>query len=332
MSDRLSKPKLHDQFIAAIGPDALVWASTDTAGGLVVELRPPLPKRVRVYIYNATNPPGGRPLAGEYKVQPIVTGQRRRERGDFDWSGVDLVLVCGYAVEHDVFILWDASMHTQFSYSTNLQVRTANVVSAATSGERVRQARSLRTGREVVICAPSRTVREAIAERASSGEISSRGVGCSAGQGQPYMRAGYGGRATSKSLVFRFDPDAIDRGTTAHKKVQNHLADAVEARGWQPLSPSNSDPLFDVGWVAADSAWIAEVKSLTEANEERQLRLGLGQVLSYAHLVDWGVKANRPVLAVERAPSSSYWSDLCGSHGVALAWPAMFDDLLDSCV
>ncbi len=131
--------------------------------------------------------------------------------------------------------------------------------------------------------------------------------------------------------MFRFDPDVIDRGTNAHKKVQNQLADAVKARGWEPLSPSDSDPLFDVGWIVTDTAWIAEVKSLTPANEERQLRLGLGQVLSYAHLVDWGFENNHPVLAVEREPSSGYWPDLCESHGVALSWPAVFDKLLDSC-
>ena len=96
------------------------------------------------------------------------------------------------------------------------------------------------------------------------------------------MRPPPGGSATPRSRVFRFDPDAIDRGTNAHKKVQNQLADAVQARGWEPRSPSDSDPLFDIGWIAADAAWIAEVKSLTPANEERQLRLGLGQVLSYA--------------------------------------------------
>lgn len=103
-------------------------------------------------------------------------------------------------------------------------------------------------------------------------------------------------------------------------------------RGWAPRSPSDSNSLFDVGWIAADAAWIAEVKSLTATNEERQLRLGLGQVLSYAHLVDWGFKNNHPVLAVEREPSPEYWPDLCQSHGVALSWPEVFDELLDSCV
>ena len=329
MADRLSTTELQDRFVAAVGPTALIAASMDASGELVVELRPPLPSRVRVYIYNATDPPGGRPTP-EHKIQ--LTGQRRGERGELDWSGVDLVLLCGYVAEHDVFVFWDAALHIDFAYSKNLQVRTANVRDAAASGVRVRQNRRLQTGMEVVICAPSQTVIEAIGERASSGEVRLRGTDHPTTRGQPYMRPPPGGSATPRSRVFRFDPDAIDRGTNAHKKVQNQLADAVRARGWEPRSPSDSDPLFDVGWIAADAAWIAEVKSLTPTNEERQLRLGLGQVLSYAHLVDWGFEDNRPVLAVERKPSSEYWPDLCQSHGVALSWPDVFDELLDTCV
>ena len=329
MTDHLSTSELHDRFVAAVGSQALVDASTDASGELVVELRPPLPARIRVYIYNATNPPGGRSTP-EHKIQ--LTRQRRGGRGRLAGSGGDLVLICGYVAEHDVFVFWDAGLRIDFAYSTNLQVRTTNVEAAATSGVRARQDRRLKTGMEVVICAPSQLVAEAIEERASSGEAESRGKGVPATRGQPYVRPSSGGSATPTSRVFRFDPDAIDRGTNAHRRVQNQLADAVRARGWQPLSPSDSDPLFDVGWIAADAAWIAEVKSLTPTNEERQLRLGLGQVLSYAHLVDWGFKGNRPVLAVEREPSLDYWPDLCQSHGVALSWPDMFDDLLDTCV
>ncbi len=329
MTNRLSTTELHDRLVAAVGPSALVGASTDASGELIVERSPPLPSRIRVYIYNATDPPGGRSTP-EHKIQ--LTGQRRGERGELDWSGVDFVLLCGYAAEHDVFVFWDAALHIDFAYSKNLQVRTANVEAAAASGVRVRQNRRLQTGMEVVICAPSKTVIEAIDERASSGEVRSRGASLPTTRGQPYMRPPPGGSATPRSRVFRFDPDAIDRGTNAHKKVQNQLAEAVRERGWEPRSPSDSDPLFDVGWIAADAAWIAEVKSLTPNNEERQLRLGLGQVLSYAHLVDWGFEDNRPVLAVEREPLSKYWPDLCQSHGVALSWPEVFDELLDSCV
>ena len=330
MTDLLPKAELHARFNTALG-SASVAVDTDSSGELVVSLRSPLPQRVRVYIYNATNPPGGRPTP-EHKIQLGLTGQRRDERRDFDWSGVDLVLLCGYVPEHDVFVFWDATMHIQFPHSKNLQVKSANIEAAAASGVRVRQDRRLMTGMEVVICTPSQLVVEAIEERASRGEVGSRGVAAPITGGQPYLHPPSGGSATPRSRVFRFDPDAIDRGTAAHKKIQNQLADAVRARGWEPRSPSDADPLFDVGWIAADAAWIAEVKSLTPANEERQLRLGLGQVLSYAHLVDWGFENNHPVLAVEREPSSGYWPDLCESHGVALSWPDVFDELLDSCV
>ncbi len=325
MTDLFSKAELHDRFVAAIGPSALVAAETDASGELVVELRPPLPNRVRVYIYNATNPPGGRPTR-EYKIQ--LTGWPRGTRGEFDWSGVDFVLLCGYAVEHDVFVFWDAALRPDFAWSTSLEVQAVNIEAAAATGERARQHRRLNTGMEVVICAPSQLAIQAIEERASSGEVGTRGASPPVTQGKPYMRPPPGGSATPRSRVFRFDPDAIDRGTIAHKRIQNQLADAVIARGWKPLSPSDSDPLFDIAWIAANAAWIVEVKSLTLANEERQLRLGLGQVLSYAHLVDWGVDVNRPVLAVEREPSSAYWPDLCESHGVALSWPETFDQLM----
>ncbi len=329
MTDLLPKAELHERFNTALG-SASVAVDTDSSGELVVCLRPPLPQRVRVDIYNATNPPGGRPTP-EHKIQLGLTGQRRDERRDFDWSGVDLVLLCGYVPEHDVFVFWDATMHVQFPHSKNLQVKSANIEAAAAAGVRVRQDRRLMTGMEVVICTPSQLVVEAIEERASRGEVGSRDVAAPTTGGQPYLHPPSGGSATPRSRVFRFDPDAIDRGTDAHKKIQNQLADAVCARGWEPLSPSDSDPLFDVGWIAADAAWIAEVKSLTPANEERQLRLSLGQVLSYAHLVDWGFENNHPVLAVEREPSSAYWPELCESHGVALSWPEVFDELLNSC-
>ena|GEM_PF-5883785 len=49
MTERLSTTELHDRFIDAVGPTALIAANTDASGELVVELRAPLPGRVRVY-------------------------------------------------------------------------------------------------------------------------------------------------------------------------------------------------------------------------------------------------------------------------------------------
>ncbi len=329
MADVLSKSELHERFVTAIGRGAVVSATTDAADELVVELRPPLPRRVRVYIYNATDAQG--PDRTEYRIQLILAGHAKGQRANFDRSEVELVLLCGYVPEQDVFVFWDASLHVDFAYSKNLQVRPENVAGAAVADVTVRQERSLRSDIETVICAPSRFVAEAIAERFASPVLVPQAVGAAAPKGQPYMRPPRSGDGETTLRVFSVDPDTIDRGTNAHKDVQDQLADAVTARGWEPRSPSGSDPLFDIGWTVADMAWIAEVKSLTESNENRQLRLGLGQVLSYAYLVDWGAVANRPVLAVERKPSSAYWPDLCASHGVKLSWPETFEEMLDAC-
>lgn len=330
MASLLSKAELHERFVAAVGPDAVVWADTDDAGELVIELRSPLPRRVRVYIYNATDAQG--PVRkSEHRIQLILAGQGKGGRANFDRSEVDLVLLCGYALKHDIFVFWDASLHTDFAYSKNLQVRSENVVGAAAARVTVRQQRDLRPEIETVICTPSRFIAEAIAERFAGPIVLPQGIGAEAPKGQPYMRPPRSGGGEPTLRVFSVDPDAIDRGTNAHKDVQDRLADAVSARGWEPLSPRSSDPLFDIGWMVADTAWIAEVKSLTESNEDRQLRLGLGQVLSYAYLVDWGAVLNRPVLAVEREPTAPFWSSLCASHGVTLSWPETFEEMLDDC-
>ena len=137
-------------------------------------------------------------------------------------------------------------------------------------------------------------------------------------------------KAAEQRRVFEVDPDLIDRGTAAHMDVQDRLAEAVRSAGIVPRSPVPHDPQFDVAWQIQDSAFVAEVKSVTEENEERQLRLGLGQVLSYAFLLDWpGVNDVQPVLAVERPPAGEYWSELCKEHGVILTWPGVFEDLFD---
>lgn len=330
MADRLTKTQLHDRFVEAIGPSVVASADTDAAGELVIELRSPLPRRTRVYIYNATDAQGP-DRTMEHRIQLILTGQAKGQRANFDRADVDVVLLCGYVPEHDIFVFWDAALHKDFAYSKNLQVRSENVVDAAAADVTVRQERNLRPDVETVLCAPGRFVAEAIAERFAGPILVPQAVGAEAPKGQPYMRPPRSGGGETTLRVFSLDPDAVDRGTNAHKDVQDQLADAVSARGWDPRSPSGSDPLFDIGWTVADTAWIAEVKSLTESNEDRQLRLGLGQVLSYAYLVDWGAVANRPVLAVERKPSSAYWPDLCASHGVKLSWPETFEEMLDAC-
>lgn len=137
-------------------------------------------------------------------------------------------------------------------------------------------------------------------------------------------------KSTEGKRVFEIDPDLVDRGTSAHMDVQDQLADAVRSAGLTPQSPASHDPQFDVAWQINGSVFVAEVKSVTKENEDRQLRLGLGQVLCYAFLLDWpGVNDVQPVLAVERPPTDEYWDELCKEHGVILTWPDEFQELFN---
>lgn len=100
-------------------------------------------------------------------------------------------------------------------------------------------------------------------------------------------------------------------------------------QGLEPLSPAADHPDFDAAWVDGDVAYVAEVKSLTAENEEKQLRLGLGQLLSCLYRLEWEAGEVRGVLAVEREPVAPYWVGLCAAHNVILTWPDEFPGLFD---
>jgi hypothetical protein len=76
-----------------------------------------------------------------------------------------------------------------------------------------------------------------------------------------------------------------------------------------------------LAWETETTIFVAEVKSLTLANEERQLRLGLGQVLRYWHALSDQPKPVMAVLAVEERPSDESWLALADRLGVWLLWP-----------
>jgi hypothetical protein len=121
------------------------------------------------------------------------------------------------------------------------------------------------------------------------------------------------------------DPAAIDRGNQAHPKIQNALARYVKALGWPVFSADVGDPDYDLVWLKADVLYLAEVKSLTTANEEGQLRLALGQVLRYAAQLRRAGRSVKAVIVTEREPSDQSWRALCSAHGVTLTWPGNFE-------
>ena len=134
--------------------------------------------------------------------------------------------------------------------------------------------------------------------------------------------------AITRHKPFEHDPDVIDRGSKAHRRIQNSLANFLLENGITPESPSNSKINFDIGWQVNETYFIAEIKSITAKNEEKQLRLGLGQVLRYMSLVDkQNISKVVPVVIAEKVFDVS-WYKTCESQNVRLVASDDFKDLL----
>jgi hypothetical protein len=117
------------------------------------------------------------------------------------------------------------------------------------------------------------------------------------------------------------DPDLGGRGLRAHNVLQNLLAEAVKSAGHQPRRPKPSEPQYDLAWDDGETTWVAEVKSLTPQNEERQLQKAVGQVLRYRQLLEEEQgRTVKPMIATERKPRDDTWIDLCAREGIVLHW------------
>jgi hypothetical protein len=111
---------------------------------------------------------------------------------------------------------------------------------------------------------------------------------------------------------FTTDPGLVERGCKGHADTQNELAGVLQDAGIEPRSSRPGEPNFDLAWQANGMVFVAEVKSITDDNEEGQLRLGLGQVLRYGHRPQrLGHERVVAVLVPERAPRDPSWNDLC---------------------
>lgn len=118
---------------------------------------------------------------------------------------------------------------------------------------------------------------------------------------------------------FTVDPAIVERGLRGHADTQNELAQVLREAGLTPRSRLPSEPNFDLAWEANGTVFVAEIKSITDDNEEEQLRLGLGQVLRYRQrLAKIGHKRVLAVLVPERTPRDTSWWSLCEELRVVL--------------
>ena len=120
---------------------------------------------------------------------------------------------------------------------------------------------------------------------------------------------------------FSVDPALVERGLRGHARTQNLLSTYLTSIGIEPRSPRPDEPNFDIAWSFQSITWVAEVKSLSNENEEKQLRLGLGQLLRYRQLLGKRHKV-RAMLLAERCPTDPAWRVLCSELGIILTWPA----------
>jgi len=127
------------------------------------------------------------------------------------------------------------------------------------------------------------------------------------------------------------DPDNVGRGLVAHNKTQNIIAEIIRRIGWMPRSPAAGEPEYDLAWKAGESLFVCEVKSISGTNEERQLRMAVGQVIRYRQkLAAAGHEPVAAVIGLERAPDDQSWHELCKQEGIVIVWPENAEEILRS--
>jgi hypothetical protein len=106
------------------------------------------------------------------------------------------------------------------------------------------------------------------------------------------------------------------RGLRGHVETELEVLRTLDI---EPRSPPPQGPNVDVAWEHDGTVYVAEIMSTTDRNEERQLRLGLGQALRYRSMI--ASRTSRRVGAVlvpERRPRDDTWKATCENVGVHL--------------
>ena len=124
------RKKLHERFIMDLGEAVTVHSDTDYRP-LNIVLNKPAPLALTVYLFPNTNPPGGR-SHDEYKFNLSVPGQIRGQKGNFD-SSDGIPMLISYTEDYDVYIIYNAEMHKDFSMNANVQSKHSLLIDALTN-------------------------------------------------------------------------------------------------------------------------------------------------------------------------------------------------------
>lgn len=130
------------------------------------------------------------------------------------------------------------------------------------------------------------------------------------------------GEGSATRDPFLTDPNLLDRATRRHMEIQLALEQRVRQHGYSLTGGAESADI-DLGWLVGDHLVIAEVKTTTQANKSKQLRLGLGQLIDYVDTLTAEVVSASGVLVTDRRPPPR-WVSLCAAHGIRCAWSPGF--------
>lgn len=160
----LRTPDLNLAFLSPFGDRAVAVSDVDSKP-LLVDLRLPLPPRLRLYMYYLVGGVGTK-RDHEYKAVLRLRGQQVGTYESFDHSEGRLALIVGYREDLDVFVLWDASLHPRFKNGGNIQVHADTVMRAAASGYAEQHRRLVVAGTtEVVLACQSSNLPEVVERR-----------------------------------------------------------------------------------------------------------------------------------------------------------------------
>ena len=163
---RLSTPQLHAAWLDVFGGDVITHSDA-AKKPLDVDLKFPLPPRIRIYTYNLVF--GGKARPDEYKVVTRVPGQTVGEYASFNHEDGRLTLLTGYSNDLDVFVFWDAYLHPKFKWAGNMQVKKDAVLAGVADGlaEHRRPLKGL-SATEVVLISRPRRLGLALQQRVST--------------------------------------------------------------------------------------------------------------------------------------------------------------------
>lgn len=161
---RLTQKELHSLFLHDLGQYAEDIADSDRKP-LCFRMTYPFNREIKAYIFNCTAPPGGRSI-DEFKVQLILDGQKRGERGRFDASDGRTVLIIGYATplvdtSSGIWVLFETDKHLEFAYSANIQVYLRQILPALEKPVHVCQ----KQNKEILVLSQRQYLIEALAKR-----------------------------------------------------------------------------------------------------------------------------------------------------------------------